>query len=89
MKGKNLNEATQKFVCPGCNKTIGLVDWQEEDGPCADGNYYCLSSECKCACMEKWERREKKKRPKMKLHGQQTKRLWQMIVERAKELTKK
>ena len=39
--------------------------------------------------MNKWQRREKKKRPKMKLHGQQTKRLWQMIVERAKELTKK
>ena len=40
-------------LCLGCGKEGTLKFWQEEDGPCADGLFYCepcmINNCCGCA----------------------------------------
>ena len=42
-------------LCLGCGKEFTLEIWHEEDGPCADGLFYCelcMIDKC-CGCAEK------------------------------------
>ena len=45
-------EEPQQRVCPKCKGEFLLERWQQDDGPCADGEFYCI--ECiknnLCAC---------------------------------------
>jgi hypothetical protein len=41
-----------RIVCPGCGQTNELDEWQCEDGPCRDGQWYCAGciTQNRCGC---------------------------------------
>ena len=43
-----------KVKCHGCKKKFELEVWRTEDGPCADGQIYCVMCivDSKCGCPE-------------------------------------
>ena len=40
-------------ACPGCQESFEPEVWQEDDGPCIDGDYYCegclMTDLCGCS----------------------------------------
>lgn len=42
-----------RSVCPKCRKPFKLETWQVDDGPCTNGDWYCvdciLKNQCGCA----------------------------------------
>lgn len=57
--GANLNPC-QPNTRPACKEIFELASWQPDDGPCADGLYYCVAciSENRCGCVGSIDNRQ-------------------------------
>ncbi len=56
-----MNEETVKeFLnyCPSCGTPVYDDGWHLDDGPCADGNFYCMHRGCPCGCVLEKRKKE-------------------------------